>query len=1164
MSQKLRIILIEDCAADAELVEMELRRGGLALNYRVVQTEAQLVRAFKEGLPDIVLCDCGMPGIAALEALDLLRKESLEIPFIAISGNIREDEVAELIKRGASDFVSKSSLSRLATVMKRAMDELEHQRRKRRAETALRDSESRFRAVFEGAGTGIAVEDLQGRIIETNRALQQMLGYTADELQALTRRDFTHSRDTKEDTEHYKRLLSGEADQFQVEKRFVRKDGRIVWGRLTISMVRDVSGRPQFPLAMIEDITERQRAEEAHAQYAAIVEYSNDAIISTTLDGVIFSWNPAAERVYGYSAREANGRSISIIIPPGIEDQFERVLQRIKRGEPVDNFESTRVCKDNSLIHVSVTLSPIKDVSGKVTGASSISRDITSRKQAEEALRISEAGLARSQRIAHLGSWEWDLKSDAMTWSGELYRIFGLQPGEFSGTHEAFLQHLLPEDRELLVQAESEILKNGRPFSLDHRILTLAGEAKTVSQQAEALLDEKGRVVRLLGTVLDISQRKRAENRSAAFSKLGQRLSSATTAVEAARVIVELADEMLGWDSCSLDLCSPEPGMVNSVLTVDIIAGRRQDVPHTYLHAPPSPRLRRVMENGADLILRENAPGPEEYRPFGDHARPSASLMYVPVRNRSDVIGVLTIQSYAANAYTRDDLNALQAMADFCGGALERIRTESENQKLAAFPQFNPNPVLELADNGSINYFNEAAQQMAASLGKQHPAELLPRETPAWVKECLATGQSRLRFETVVQNRTISWSFFPVTKVGIVHCYAADITERQNLEAQLRQSQKMESVGQLAGGIAHDFNNILTVIQGHSSLLSMNGGLSEDSMESARQIAFAAERAANLTRQLLTFSRRQIIQPKNLDLNEVVSNMTKMLRRLLGEDIVLQVNFMPGLPSIHADPGMMEQILLNLSVNARDAMPKGGRLFVDTSRVTVDEACAAANPDAHPGTYVCLSVKDTGAGIPPQVLPRIFEPFFTTKDVGKGSGLGLATVYGIIQQHHGWIKVVSTVNTGTVFQVYLPAVAGKAAVAETELSVEPRVRGGKETILVVEDEAPLRVLVRSVLERYGYKVVEAVSGAAALGVWAKQKDEIQLLLTDMVMPHGISGRELATKLLAERPGLRVIYSSGYSLDVVGANMVLQEGLNFLQKPYHPRKLAQAVRDCLDG
>src|SRR5277367_511721 len=186
MSQKLRIILIEDCAADAELVEMELRRGGLALNYRVVQTEAQLVRAFKEGLPDIVLCDCGMPGIAALEALDLLRKESLEIPFIAISGNIREDEVAELIKRGASDFVSKSSLSRLATVMKRAMDELEHQRRKRRAETALRDSESRFRAVFEGAGTGIAVEDLQGRIIETNRALQQMLGYTADELQALT------------------------------------------------------------------------------------------------------------------------------------------------------------------------------------------------------------------------------------------------------------------------------------------------------------------------------------------------------------------------------------------------------------------------------------------------------------------------------------------------------------------------------------------------------------------------------------------------------------------------------------------------------------------------------------------------------------------------------------------------------------------------------------------------------------------------------------------------------------------------------------------------------------------------------------------------------------------------------------------------------------------
>jgi CheY-like chemotaxis protein len=236
---------------------------------------------------------------------------------------------------------------------------------------------------------------------------------------------------------------------------------------------------------------------------------------------------------------------------------------------------------------------------------------------------------------------------------------------------------------------------------------------------------------------------------------------------------------------------------------------------------------------------------------------------------------------------------------------------------------------------------------------------------------------------------------------------------------------------------------------------------------------------------------------------------------------------------------------------------------VITSVVMVDQAYADQVPEAMAGEYVCLTVKDTGTGIPPEILPHIFEPFFTTKDIGKGTGLGLATVYGIVQQHHGWVTVTSVLNQETVFQIFLPVVKGSIAAAGAPLS-EPKVPGGKETILVVEDEPPLRTLARSVLERYGYRVLEAVSGVAALSVWAEHKDEIQLVLTDMVMPHGLSGQELGRKLLAEKPALKVIYCSGYSLTMVGADMVLQEGLNFLQKPYHPRKLAQAIRNCLDG
>ncbi|HWF17809.1 MAG TPA: PAS domain S-box protein [Verrucomicrobiae bacterium] len=1286
MSKKLRILMLEDSAADAELVEHQLRKSSLDFTIERVQTEETFARALQTILPDIVLSDYALPSFNGLEALRLLRKEESDIPFISLSGTINESQVMELIRLGATDCVSKRNMAKLVPAIQRALREVEHKRQKRQVEESLRESESRFRAIFEVAGTGIAVEDLKGRIVETNRTLQQMLGYTAEELRQLSRQDFTHGRDHSEDQARFEKLLSGESEHYQLEKRFVRKDGRIIWGRLTVSMTRDAAGQPLFPLVVIEDITKHQRAEEAYLQYAAIFEFSNDAIVSQTFDGIIFNWNPAAERVYGYSASEANGRSISIILPPEREDELSQILERIKRGERVDNIETTRVRKEGTLIHVSVTTSPIKDLAGKIIGASTISRDITERKQAEaalreseenyrklvelapdgiliqcegkyvylnsaaleifgahspkqvlgksildvvhpdyhetiranvtkliagkdvplheeklirvdgsvvdveataipfvyrgkpafqvvvrniterkraeEALRHSEAGLARAQRIARLGSWELNLQTKGLTWSDETYRIFGLVRGECECSTDLFFKHVHPEDRELVRRTTHEAIRQRKLYQIDHRIILPNGEIKTVSEQGEFVLDDKGVPMRCLGTVLDITERKRAESLSAAFSKLGQRLSSAATAVEAARIIADEADKLFGWDACNLQLCSADLQTFQTIFNMDMIDGVRRPISPSNEAMKPSPRMKKVLEKGAQLFSDESEAKAVKADPFGDASKHSASIMYAPVRNGIRMVGVFSIHSYSPGAYTQKDLENFQALGDHCGGALERIRAEAENQKLAAFAQFNPNPVLELSANGEINYFNDTALQMARQLGKEHPSELMPGETLAIVNHCLATNESRLRYETIISNRTISWSFFPIESIGVVHCYAADITDRQNLEAQLRQSQKMESVGQLAGGIAHDFNNILTVIQGHTSLLGMTGDLSEDAKDSAQQIGLAAERAANLTRQLLTFSRRQIIQPKNLDLNEVVNNMTKMLRRLLGEDITLHVSYTPCLPLVHADPGMMEQILLNLSVNSRDAMPKGGRLFINTSALKVDETYSLQVPEAIPGEYVCLTVRDTGVGIVPEVLPHIFEPFFTTKDVGKGTGLGLATVYGIVQQHRGWIQASSKVNKETVFQIFLPGVAGKNA-EDIEKS-ETKVRGGKETILVVEDEPPLRILVRSVLERYGYKVLDANSGVAALTIWEQHKDQIKLLLTDMVMPHGISGRELASKLLADNPDMKVIYSSGYSLAVVGKDMILQEGINFLQKPYNPRKLGQAIRDCLDG
>lgn len=391
-----------------------------------------------------------------------------------------------------------------------------------------------------------------------------------------------------------------------------------------------------------------------------------------------------------------------------------------------------------------------------------------------------------------------------------------------------------------------------------------------------------------------------------------------------------------------------------------------------------------------------------------------------------------------------------------------------------------------------------------------------------------------------------------------------DITERKKLEAQLRQSQKMEAFGQLAGGVAHDFNNILGVIQLHTSMLKTESKLSPEQLELADGIEKAAQRAANLTRQLLLFSRRKVMQTRDVDLQEVVQSMASMLHRTLGENIRHEFKFSSQPILIRADSGMIDQILLNLAVNARDAMPNGGRIVFETAAVDLDESMAAQIPNARAGSFACLSVTDSGCGISEEILPRIFEPFFTTKEVGKGTGLGLATVFGIVHQHKGWIGVYSVLGQGASFRVYLPRLT-QAQVPERK---EPRVlgaaaRGGNETILLVEDELPLRVALRALLAKLGYHLLEAADGEEALQTWHRHRDQIRLVITDLVMPGKLTGAQLAKQLCQINSALKVLYISGYSSEVLGKELALTEGVNFLTKPFHPHQLAEIIRANLD-
>jgi len=390
-----------------------------------------------------------------------------------------------------------------------------------------------------------------------------------------------------------------------------------------------------------------------------------------------------------------------------------------------------------------------------------------------------------------------------------------------------------------------------------------------------------------------------------------------------------------------------------------------------------------------------------------------------------------------------------------------------------------------------------------------------------------------------------------------------DITAQRALEEQLRQSQKMEAVGQLASGVAHDFNNILAVISMQAGLLGAETGATPEQRELAGEIEAATQRAANLTRQLLLFSRKQAMELTDLDLNDIVANITKMLRRVLGVDIQMQCKYEPHALPVRADAGMIDQVLMNLTVNARDAMPQGGNLFIETSEVEFDEMAAGQSPQSRPGTFACLSVSDTGTGISPEILPEIFTPFFSTKDVGKGTGLGLATVFGIVQQHHGWIDVYSKVGHGTTFRIYIPCVSGRESRKAAGKNRLPA-PGGHETILLVEDDRALRIATQRMLNKLGYHVLEAYTGHSAMEVWKHKHDGINLLLTDLMMPDGMSGHDLAERLLLDNPALKVIYISGYSAEIAGRDFPMEEGVNFLAKPFEIDKLARAIRNALDG
>ncbi len=882
--------------------------------------------------------------------------------------------------------------------------------------------------------------------------------------------------------------------------------------------------------------------------------------------------NPAFENLFQYRQEEIRGADLdSLLAPTELVCEAQGFTERATAGEVV-RANGQRRRRDGSLVEVQITCVPLVE-KGRAIGSFAIYEDVTERREAQRAQRQAEEKLSQLFENAVEGIFRASVEGQLLSVNPALARMCGYSSPEEMILCIRDMSRDLYADPQARVEFKRRMLERGSVEGFEYQLRRKDGARIWVSENARVVRVSNGEVVAYEGSMEDITERKRSELERQVTFEIIHAVNVTDNLDDLLYLVHQALRKVLYAENCFVALYEPPSGMFHFPFFID-----------QFDEAPPPQQVGRsctayVYRTGRAMLIPQQAF--DELAERGEVelvGTPSPSWLGAPLRTPAATIGVLVVQHYENEAaYTERDLEFLVSVGGQIALAIERKRAEEKiresEARLRVLVEQLPAVLWTV---GKDLRFTSALGAGLARLGLK-PNQIVGVSLMDYFEtndqtflpiaaHRRATKGEPVTFHVEWKGGSYTCHVEPLrTAEGELQgaiCMALDITDRKQLEEQLRQAQKMEAVGRLAGGIAHDFNNLLMVIQGYADLMTERLAEGDPLRRNAEQIQTASQRATSLTRQLLAFSRKQMLAPKVLNVQSVVVEMEKILRRLIGEDIQLETSSAPDLGLIKADRSQIEQVILNLAVNARDAMPEGGRLTIETANVELDKAAAHPPAVLSPGKYVMLAVTDNGCGMDADTQAHIFEPFFTTKEKGKGTGLGLATVYGIVKQSGGYVWVYSEPGRGTSFKVYLPRIEDEPTArgrdAKSDAKELPR---GSETVLLVEDEKGVRELAREYLELTGYTVIAAEDGHTALELAAMHVGPIQLLMTDVVMP-GISGRELAGRVKAIRPEIKVLFMSGYTDQAVVHHGILDTDAALLQKPFTMAALAAKLREIL--